>query len=296
MGWRLPVVSLPLLLLVPPTAAACSSSSALVATPVLDAGTGSDGGADANGSVPFVASAPWKASSARIEVSSFGFFEGSMTYAKDRAALGATQLQALEGLRTRPNGSGPTAEDVVTFTIRIVDADGTSATYLATADNMTVSASYSAAATIEKATLDPFLATFACMKAKATETCLASPGGALPNGCKYTKVSTDPGCLNGVFVNQECADIWMSLPIATAGAYEIALTDCIESVAVKVLAADATTVLASGPSGTKPTCSAVTHTFDAPGTYWVVIEKRNAAGCTATGSGGDFYVRVTPRP
>jgi hypothetical protein len=87
----------------------------------------------------------------------------------------------------------------------------------------------------------------------------------------------------------------MSLEVSHAGPYEIATSECFESVTIKLLGADGTTVLETSSAGTKPSCAALTHTFDAAGTYRIVLEKRNTAGCGASGNAGDMYLRVTPR-
>ena len=249
---------------------------------------------EADGGVPFVAAAPWKSTSVRIELSSFGFFDGSMGYVKDRAVLTAVQLQALEGLRTRQVVAGPGVYDVEAFTITIVDADGTRATCRATRQNFNVREISAGSLAVDMVTLDPFLATLTCMKAGATRGCSVEPGAAAPGTCTAT-VSTDPGCSNGVFVGSGCADVWLKLVIASAGTYEVAAGNCVESIATKVLGIDGVTVLASSTPGPPPTCPSLTHAFDAPGTYWLVVEKRNAAGCPAMGGAGDFNVRVTSK-
>ena len=280
------------LLLLGAGAWACTTSDGVVATPGMDAGVA----VEADGNVPFVAKAPWTSTSARVELTSFGFFDGSMGYAKDRAALTAVQLQALEGLRTRQVEAGQGVyEDVEAFTITIVDADGTRATYRATRQNFNVREIAVGSETIDMLTLEPFLATFACMKARATRGCLAAPGAVVPADCRAS-VSTDPACSNGVFVGDECADIWIKLVIASAGGYEVAAGNCVESIAIKLLGTDGATVLASSAAGPAPTCSSVTHAFDAPGTYWLILEKRNAAGCPGVGGAGDFNLRVSPQP
>jgi hypothetical protein len=109
---------------------------------------------------------------------------------------------------------------------------------------------------------------------------------------------TDPGCLDGIFVPTDCVDISLALDIPSAGTYEIASVGCIGAVTIKVLASDGTTALATSPPGTEPSCSAVTHTFDAAGSFRLLLEKRNLAGCAAgaPGGAGDFYVRVSPKP
>jgi hypothetical protein len=111
-------------------------------------------------------------------------------------------------------------------------------------------------------------------------------------------VTTDPGCLDGVFVGGGCEDAWMTLTVPTAGAYEIQTVNCIESVGIELTSADGASILASAAPSPEPACSSLTHTFDAGVTFRIVLQKRNATGCAAgaTGNAGDFYVRVSPKP
>jgi hypothetical protein len=269
---------------------ACSSGSGTAAT----AGDGGSGTSPDGGEGPFVPVAPWKATSARVELASSDFFLGSMKYTKDRGAMSPAQLQALAGLRTRPENAGPRPQDVQTYALTIVDADGSRASYVAADENFTPKQSGDVAGTVDKPTLDPFLATLTCLKAKSVSACSAAPGEPTPAACKAV-LRDDPACLNGVFMPGTCADVSMSLEVSHAGPYEIATSECFESVTIKLLGADGTTVLETSSAGTKPSCAALTHTFDAAGTYRIVLEKRNTAGCGASGNAGDMYLRVTPR-
>jgi hypothetical protein len=185
-------------------------------------------------------------------------------------------------------------EDYEIVEITIVDADGTSATYVAAENDLPVALTGPATSTLQHATLAPLLATLACLKAKSV--CGVAPGAPAPAMCT-AKVTTDPGCLNGIFVAAGCEDAWMTLTVPTAGAYEIQTVNCIESVGIELTSADGASILASAAPSPKPACASLTHTFDAAGTYRLVLQKRNAAGCAAgtTGNAGDFYVRVSPK-
>lgn len=76
----------------------------------------------------------WTATSVRLELSSFGYWNGSSGYAKDRADLTAEQLLVLSGLRTVPTPTD-TMVDRVSHRLRIVDEDGSSVTYRAAERN-----------------------------------------------------------------------------------------------------------------------------------------------------------------
>lgn len=279
-----------LFVLVSATGAACSCSAG-----VTDKAASPPAAAVA-ADAPFVVAAPWKATSARLSVLTYGFFSGSMKYAKDRVDMTAAQLLALDGLRTKPDSANRGDADEQVSIVEILDADGSNAKYVASEQDLSGLLG-GATATIAQSTLGPFLATLTCTKAKETsERCASAAGAPPPEGCT-TKVGADPGCLDGVFVGSDCEDVWMALDVASAGSYEIATVDCIESVTIKLLSADGATLLVESAAGTQPTCSAVTHTFDVPGTFKLLLEKRNAAGCAggALGGAGDFYLRVAPK-
>ena len=77
---------------------------------------------------------PWKATSTRVELRSFGFFQGSSGYESDRSALSAAQLSALDAMCIIPTPTGPGGADFTTYAIEIADADGSVATYPAGGD------------------------------------------------------------------------------------------------------------------------------------------------------------------
>lgn len=246
----------------------------------------------------FVPIAPWKATSARIHLSSFGFFQGSMRYAKARVDLTVAQRQALEGLRTRPNAGSTNDGDNEMYSIDIVDNDGSTASYVASVDDILMSAA-PGVGTIAVSTLTPFLGTLTCAKSKAAYAeCVVAPGAAFPVSCTAT-LGVDPGCENGVFTGSGCEDVWGVLQIPAAGTYELATVGCFENVTVQVLDLDGTTILGTSAPGTTPRCATLTQAFVAPGSYKVNLEKRNATaacGPNAMGVAGDYYFRVTPKP
>ena len=211
--------------------------------------------------------------------------------------MSPAQLEALLGLRTRPDGAyGHGGGDYEYFDVTITDADGSSARYVSAELNLSAAPSGNALGTLDWTTLGPFLATLTCGKAQASlGGCTTAPGvPSSPVACT-AKVSDDPGCLNGVFMPYGCADVSTMVEVSKPGAYEIATVACFETVTIKLLAADGATVLATSPAGTKPSCTSLTHAFDAAGTFRILLEKRNASGCSTQGAAGDMYLRVAPR-
>jgi hypothetical protein len=239
----------------------------------------------------------WKASSRRIELSSFGFWQGSRGYAKDRAELTPEQLAALEGLRTTtpPETMGA---DYTSYTLRITDEDGSVASYRAADDNVRDSDEGSSAAalpTIDIATLKPLLDTIRCLAAKGAP---AIPRTTDPpmdpskaNMSTAVALPTDTGCMNGVFVPYECSDTVLTFDVGAKTTYEIKSGACIEALSLRVYSSDRTTLVAESTPGTNQACFVLQHTFD-PGSYVLVLTKTNAAGCSQQGSAGDTSLRL----
>jgi hypothetical protein len=247
----------------------------------------------------------WKSTSTRIEITSFGFFQGSSGYASDRSAMTDAQLIALDGLCVIPTPSGPRGADFTSYVINITDADGTVAHYRAAQDNIVDSDEGPNATlpTIDIHSLEPFLATFHCLFASQTRVPRGSgadggsdgEAGSPPWTSAPSVETSSPGCLNGVFVPYECADVWLKLNVDRPGTYQLRAVTCLETTTIKIFSPDASTELATA-SGSEPNCPAVSYRFGQAGTYLVDIQKTNAAGCTGVGSAGDFFLKVSPAP
>jgi hypothetical protein len=146
-----------------------------VVAAVLCSGCGLDRGA-----------AVWTDTSAAVDVTSFGYWEGSSHYQKARADLSAAQLEALKGLRTIPTPTLVVA-DAVSWKLSITDVDGGVRIYRAAEFDHLDSDEGSGSAslpTIGMDSLKPFLATFSCLRERGVD--VAWP----------RTLSTDPGCHN----------------------------------------------------------------------------------------------------
>jgi len=241
--------------------------------------------------------AVWRPTSTRIEVSSFGFWEGSTGYAKDRAELTPEQLAALERLRTMtpPEQMGA---DFTSYEVRVTDEDGSVARYRAAEGNVRDSdESVNAASlpTIDIETLRPFLDTIKCLRAKAVEpiprTTTTPLDPKTADMSKAVAVPADTACTNGVFVPYGCSDSLLTFDVDAPATYEIVSGRCLEQLSLRVYTSDRTTLLAESTPGTAESCFTLRHTFE-PGSYVLVFSKTNAAGCNQNGKAGDTSLRV----
>ena len=66
----------------------------------------------------------WRATSTKIDVSSFGFWEGSAGYSKLRADMTPDQLKALDGLYVIPTPQNGYTADNTSYRVLVTDADG----------------------------------------------------------------------------------------------------------------------------------------------------------------------------
>ena len=247
---------------------------------------------------PTVESKPvWRPTSTRIEVSSFGFWVGSTGYAKDRAALTAEQLAALEGLRTTtpPEQMGA---DFTSYEVRVTDQDGSVARYRAAEGNVRdsdESANATSMPTIDIETLRPFLATIKCLSAKAVEPIPRTTNIPLdPKTADMSKavaVPADTACTNGVFVPYGCSDSLLTFDVDAPATYEIVSGRCLEQLSLRVYTSDRTALLAESTPGSAESCFTLRHTFQ-PGSYVLVFSKTNVAGCSQNGRAGDTSFRV----
>jgi hypothetical protein len=241
----------------------------------------------------------WKSTSARVELSSFGYWKGSSGYSKDRADMSQEQLDALAGLRTIPLPDGPPKADFTSYTLRVIDQDGTSVAYRAVEGNIRgsdESASSSTLVTLDYGTFRPFLATIRCLAAKSAigkERTTETPTNPTANDiASAVALPTDTGCTNGVFVPYGCSDSFFTLDVASPVTYGISSGRCLENLSLRAYSADGTTLVAESVAGTSDACFSLQHAFDA-GKYILVLSKTNAAGCGTQGTAGDTSLRLT---
>lgn len=277
-------------------AAACSSTSQSDTSDHTGSGstTGSDGGSDAAPAATCAHGQVWKASSALIEVSSFGFWQGSTGYIKKSADLTTEQAAALDALCVIPEPTGPVVSDFNSYTIRITDTNGATTTYRATDSNVPAgTVTSSTPARIDYGSLRPYLATIHCVTAGQTRlTTGASDDAGTPPWSKAPTLSDDEACQNGLFAPYSCADVWLKFQVDAPATYDLALTRCFGSTRLHVFSEDGATELASGAASTEPACASVEYAFPKAGTFLVKLEKTNPAGCDSNGGAGDMTIVV----
>lgn len=246
----------------------------------------------------------WRASSARIDISSFGFWEGSSGYSKLRADMTPEQLKALEGLKVIPTPQNGHTADNTSYRVLVTDADGTTAEYRAAAGNYVDGDEGQGALqkkTLEFDTLRPFLKTFECKAAKDMHyeprktPVPTEPTSA--NLSRATKLPSDLGCQNAIYVPSSCSDSFLQLELVAGGTYDLSDSYCFEQMALRLYSSDGTTKLAESTPGSDKTCFTMRYTF-APGNYLLHFIKTNLAGCTdgADGAGGDTALTITRVP
>jgi len=261
---------------------------------------------------------PWSESSARVELRSFGYWNGSSRFDAEREQLTPAQLEALEGLREIPTPDGPRGSDYVSYRVEITDADGSIAHYRAAQDNITDGDEGDLSLqTLDVHTLQPFLGTFHCLSASQTRGDLrgapvSGANGDPPEGSANTEPAAAPpplvpanwteapavssaaaGCLHGVFMPPACHDVWLELEVEAPGKYQLSSDGCFESLELAVFSSDGRRQLAAA-SGRSEACPALEQSFTEAGSYPLRLRKTNGAGCSATGSAGDFFFRVAP--
>jgi hypothetical protein len=258
---------------------------------------------------------PWSETSARVELSSFGYWEGSSRFDAEREQLTAEQLRALEGLREIPTPDGPLGADFVSYRVEISDADGSVAHYRAAEDNITDSDEGDLSLrTLDVDTLRPFLGTFHCLTASQTRDGLGNaplPGADVPTGGANTAPSVEAaarpvpenwadapdvstaaqGCVHGIFMPYTCHDVWLELQVEAPGTYQLRSEGCFESLELAVFSSDGEQQLATA-SGNREACPALEQTFTEAGSYPLLLRKTNGAGCSEMGTAGDFFFRI----
>jgi hypothetical protein len=238
--------------------------------------------------------APWKSTSTRLEMSSFGYWVGSSGYAADRAHLSAAQISALNGLRVIPTPSSG-AEDIVSWQLTIFDQSGASQTYRAAVDDVISGdeSSMPTVPTIGYASLQPFLDTVHCDAAKDPANPSDAGVDAGPPWASAPTLPSDTNCVNGFFIGSPCQDTWRQVVVPQPATYTFALQGCWGLTAIEVLADDGTTELATSPMGASGACASVTYSFAQAGTYLLDVQQRNEAGCDMQTTLGDSAIRIT---
>ena len=297
-----------------PTAQGCVAPSAGDDAGTCDAGAGDaachstqDASADGDSAGPVAYGPPWKASSTRLEMTSFGYWVGSSGYRADRASLSGAQLSALAAMRQVPTPT-QTAADLVSYHLTIFDQDGTSALYRAAGtggagvttnlldgDEGTTAASMP---TIDFPTFQPFLDTIHCDATRSP----AFPadggvGGSTDGGAAWASAPTlpaDPSCVDGISGNGSCEDIWRRVVVAQPATYTFTLRTCSTGMSLDIMAPDGASSLTTSPSFTSPACGSLAQHFDSAGTYLLRVSSGGDAGCTALSA--DFTLQVTVGP
>jgi hypothetical protein len=265
--------------------AACSSSEG--GTDRSDAGTDSqETGTDDPEPV-------WKPTSERLELSSFGFFEGSQGYDITRAQLSSEQLEMLEGLREIPTPEGPLGADFVSYTVRVTDRSGEVVEYRAAQQNVRDSDEGPAEGkhTLDYETLAPFLTTFDCASAKEYGP-YAGDASSDDHWAGAATLSSDPGCIHGVFVSYETSHSYRRWQVDEPGTYRLAVVRCFQQMRLRLFDPKGEKELASSEAMTSPECPTLVHHFDAPGLYLIDLEK-SPDPAAAHDSAGDARMRVS---
>jgi hypothetical protein len=246
----------------------------------------------------------WRATSTKIEIFSFGFWEGSSGYAKLRAEMTPEQLTALDGLAIVPTPQNTRTADNTSYHILVTDADGTVAEYRAAAGNYVDGDEGDRARnqrTIDFHSLTPFLETFDCLSAKDVH--YEPRGTPQPKDpktadlSKATKLPSDLGCRNSVFLPGACSDSFLRLDVTAGGTYSIGDTRCIEQMSLRLYSSDGATQLAESTPGPGDACFTLSYAF-APGSYLLHLIKTNVAGCSEgqSGTAGDTTLTIARVP
>jgi hypothetical protein len=270
-------------------ATGCSSPESAHQLP--DAGSNTNPTDSGESTLPPESEHVWKPTSERLELSSFGFFDGSQGYDITRDQLSSEQLELLAGLRTMRRPDPPGYEDLVAYDLRISDRDGSASVYRATDMNLPEEGGDPAARTLDYDTLAPFLATFDCMTAKEYG---PEPEEA-PFDDRWAGAATfnsDPSCIHGVFVSFEQSHSYRRWKIDAPGTYRLSLVRCFQQMRLHLYAPTSQTELASSETATAPECPALVYHFDAPGVYLIDLEKSRDPAAEHDGA-GDAQMRVS---
>ena len=236
----------------------------------------------------------WKASSRRIELVSFGFWQGSTGYRAERGTLNAAQQRALAGLCERPTPTGPVVSDLVSYHIKVTDADGSVVEYRAVPDNALEGDERDhALRTIDYDSLEPFLKAFRCLVASESRVTRATKIDPERPWATAPTLPSDPSCLNGVFAPYNCGESWLKLTVPSAKRQTLTTERCVGTLQIKVFDATGENELATSPASASPRCPKLSYAFSA-GTYYVQLRKTNGTqSCDVRGAAGDYLLRVS---
>jgi hypothetical protein len=230
----------------------------------------------------------WTEQSRAIEVSCFGFFQGSKRIRATREQLTADQLAILSGLKLI-SPHVVCDEDTTSCSVAITAADGSVATYL-TEQADSFCGTPPSQGMISFVSFSPFLQSVPCLSAK--QGIGVSDGGML-----LPSVTPDVRCFNGVFTSPPDTVQRLLAVDDPSIPRHVELDSCNDThrspalLHPQLLAPDGTTPLPvvwvavttdPGPDGT---CFRADYTFPAAGAYVLKIDVDT--GFTA----GDFYLR-----
>ncbi|MET0342850.1 MAG: hypothetical protein ABW252_17725 [Polyangiales bacterium] len=237
----------------------------------------------------------WKSNSRRIEVVSFGFWQGSTGYRADRAQLTSAQLRALDGLCARPTPTGPEVSDLVSYHVKITTADNSVVEYRAVPGNALDGdeASHDLP-TLDYDSLSAFLGTFKCLRAAESRATRATSIDPNAPWSSAPLASSDPSCLHGVFAPYNCGEAWIKLQVRQALRQTISTERCVGTLQLKLFDASGKNELGATPASNAPRCPKLAYSFT-PGTYLLQLKKTNGTqSCEVRGAAGDFLVRISP--
>jgi hypothetical protein len=230
----------------------------------------------------------WKVTSTRIEIRSSQFFSGRSGYLQERSLLTGAQLAALDGLCVIPTPTLRVA-DAGNYRITVTDDDGTQTSYRATEGNFLED--NLGLPTIDIHALEPFLDTFSCLWSRKM---LPPSVDAGPPWTNAPTMSTDSGCLNGVYVFSGCR-AWLKLKVDTPLAHGIEQFECTARTTLKVFTPDGATELAASDPGSGSMCPYVDYALAQSDTYVMSVEFQVPTNCFPnSGVGGDALLRVRP--
>lgn len=223
----------------------------------------------------------WTETSSSLEVSCFGFFQGSMRFVARRDQLSASQLAMLSQM-TLVDGDPTCFSDGMGCSLTVVDAGGGSTTFDAVESDAVCTNPHKVVA---YDAFNPFRLGLGCQYAK--DLTYAQP--------PYVPVTPDPRCYNGLFTGGDESGITVSLGVDDVTvSHRIELDDCVQAgrvgkLSFTVIGTDGVTILGSSAAPADPgpdgTCAALDLAFPYSGGYALQVEV--AAGTLP----GDFFLR-----
>ncbi|MEO6598467.1 MAG: hypothetical protein ABIQ16_01245 [Polyangiaceae bacterium] len=229
--------------------------------PMSDAGAGGEGSLE---STPI-----WDHTSALLQIESGDFFSGYFGYERTRAQLSGAQLAELAQIHTAP-------------TLDQCQEDGLNITFAVTDDAGAVRTFRNDSCRDEYPVVDPDAAEHFL---NSLPKCLLSKDARTASLATAPSVAVGDGCQNGLFTSSagETTPMWLRVKVPTANVpVSLELTSCgTRTFKLELLDEAGDAVLETGaPSDTS--CSALSHSFDAPGSYVVRVALTGGTGA------GDF--------